>query len=312
MDLKQLEYFVRVAELRSFTRASIAIDVAQPALSRQIRQLEVELRQNLLVRHGRGVEMTEAGELFLEYSRGILHQVEHAKEEMGRLRGALSGRVAVGLPPSIARRFTVPLSRAFRQRLPDATLSITESLSSAMQASLIAGRLDIALIYNPIPSQAIDSTFVLEEDLYLVGSTKFTSNSAPLPLVELAAHPLIIPTRPNAIRTIVDSELANIGQRPTISMEIDGVAAILDLVGDGVGEAVLSLNAVQMAPDPHSFVTRKIVSPVLHSRLAMAISAQRPHTLTQKAAGELVREIIGGAKATATSLLGDAGGANRL
>src|SRR6476620_9838856 len=103
MDLRQIEYFVRVAELGSFTRASIALDVAQPALSRQVRLLEVELRQNLLVRNGRGAVPTEAGQLLLEHGRGILHQVQRAREELGRVRGALSGRVAVGVPPSIAR-----------------------------------------------------------------------------------------------------------------------------------------------------------------------------------------------------------------
>src|SRR6188768_2216216 len=87
MDLKQLEYFVRVAELGSFTRAAIELDVAQPALSRQVRLLEVELRQNLLVRNGRGAVPTEAGKLLLDHSRGILHQVERAREELGRIRG---------------------------------------------------------------------------------------------------------------------------------------------------------------------------------------------------------------------------------
>ena len=65
MDLKQLEYFVRVAELGSFTRASIALAIAQPALSRQIRLLEVKLRQNLSTRNGRGALPTEAGQLLL-------------------------------------------------------------------------------------------------------------------------------------------------------------------------------------------------------------------------------------------------------
>ena len=67
MDLKQIEYFVRVAELGSFTRASVVLDIAQPALSRQVRLLEVELRQNLLVRNGRGATPTEAGKLLLEH-----------------------------------------------------------------------------------------------------------------------------------------------------------------------------------------------------------------------------------------------------
>jgi LysR family nitrogen assimilation transcriptional regulator len=75
MDLKQLEYFVRVAELGSFTRAALALDIAQPALSRQVRLLEVELRQNLLIRNGRGAIPTEAGKLLLAHGRGILHQV---------------------------------------------------------------------------------------------------------------------------------------------------------------------------------------------------------------------------------------------
>ena len=117
MNLKQLEYFVRVAELGSFTRASQALDIAQPALSRQVRQLEVELRQSLLTRNGRGAVPTEAGELLLAHGRGILHQVRRAREEMSQVRGELAGRVAVGLPPSIAKVLTVPLTRAFRQRM---------------------------------------------------------------------------------------------------------------------------------------------------------------------------------------------------
>ena len=80
MDLKQLEYFIRVAELGSFTRAGArALDIAQPALSRQVRLLEVELRQNLLLRNGRGATPTEAGQLLLDHARGILHQVERAR-----------------------------------------------------------------------------------------------------------------------------------------------------------------------------------------------------------------------------------------
>jgi len=292
MDLKQLEYFVRVAELRSFTRASVDIDVAQPALSRQVRQLEVELRHNLLVRNGRGVTLTEAGELLLEHARGILHQVEHAREAVVQLRGSLAGRVAVGLPPSLARRLAVPLSRVFRQRLPNATLSITESLSSAIQGALVAGRLDIALLYNPLPSHELDSTVIMEEELFLVGPASSGAPCDALPLADLAQVPVVIPTRPNAIRTIVELELANINRRPSIAMEIDGVAAILDLVLDGVGHAVLPMAAVLTAPDPAAFATRRIVSPSLRSRLALATSSQRPVTTTQAAVADLIRELV--------------------
>ena len=293
MDLKQLEYFVRVAELGSFTRASIVIDVAQPALSRQVRQLEVELRQNLLTRNGRGVTLTEAGKLLLEHGRGILHQIERAKEDLGRLRGALAGQVAVGLPPSIAKRLAVPLARAFRQQLPNASLSITEALSGAMQESVIAGRIDLALIHNPSPSTDIDSLVILEEELFLVGpATADEKTPEEVSLKDVAAMPLVIPTKANSIRMLVESELANIGHRPTIAMEIDGVAAILDLVAEGLGKAVLSTTAVLTAPRPEAFSTRRIVNPPLRSRLALAVSSQRPATLTQQATYKLIREVV--------------------
>ena len=153
MDLKQLEYFVRVAELGSFTKASNLLDIAQPALSRQIRLLETELRQNLLIRNGRGVAVTDAGKVLLEHGRGILHQVDRAKEDVSMVRGTLAGRVALGLPPSMAKIINLPLTREFRKMMPDAKLSIIEGLSVAMQESLLAGRLDIALLYNPCDGQ---------------------------------------------------------------------------------------------------------------------------------------------------------------
>ena len=152
----------------SFTRAASSLNVAQPALSRQIRLLEVELRQNLLVRNGRGAVMTEAGKVLLEHGRGILHQVERVREELGRVRGALAGRVAIGLPPSIAKVLTVPLTREFRAQLPQAALSISEGLSNAMQESIVNGRLDIALLYGATPMLGLDITPLLDEDLFLV------------------------------------------------------------------------------------------------------------------------------------------------
>ncbi len=293
MDLKQLEYFVRVAELGSFTRASIALDIAQPALSRQVRLLEVELRQNLLTRNGRGATPTEAGKLLLEHARGILHQVARAREELGRVRGALAGRVAIGLPPSLARVLTVPLTRAFRQQLPEAQLSISESLSAAMQESLTDGRLDIAVLYNAQPTAGIEISPLLVEALWLVQQRPpglAEDPVAPIALREVAKLPLVIPSRPNAIRMHVETEMAGIGCRPAVALEIDGVAAILDLVADGAGSAILSRIAVTSSINPSAFSVRAISEPPLRTRLSLAVSAQRPATLTQQATLALIRK----------------------
>lgn len=292
MDLRQIEYFVRVAELGGFTRASAALGIAQPALSRQVRLLEVELRQTLLSRDGRGAVPTEAGRLLLAHGRGILHQVERAREELGKLRGALAGRVAVGLPTSLARVLTVPLTRAFDRQMPEATISISEGLSSAMLESLINGRLDIALLYNARPSPDIEITPLQREELFLVQARAHGAGTGPITLRALADLPLVIPSRPNAIRMRVESEMAAIGCSPRIALEIDGVSAILDLVADGAGQAVLSRNAVASSVRPSLFRLRAIGEPRLHAQISLAVSAQRPATLTQQATQTLMADTL--------------------
>ncbi len=298
MDLRQLEYFVRVAELGSFTRAAQQLRIAQPALSRQVRLLEVELRQNLLTRNGRGALPTEAGKLMLEHGRGILHQVERAKEDLGRVRGGLSGRVAVGMPTSVARVLAVPLTREFRKQLPQATIAISEGLSVAMQEALANGRLDIALLYNAMPAPELELAPLLEEALYLVKPAaqstqpQVTVSAAKKPrlvkidLAEVAELPLVIPTRPNAIRNLVETRLGDLGLRPTIALEIDGVSSILELVADGAGCAVLPQSAVSSSMAMQRFEIMQIDG--LLSRLSIATSAQRPSTLTQRAMLELI------------------------
>lgn len=293
MDLKQLEYFVRVAELGSFTRAARVLNIAQPALSRRVRMLEVELRQNLLLRNGRGVSTTEAGKLLLDHGRGILHQVERALEDLGRVRGALAGRVALGLPPSIAKMVTVPLTREFRKRLPNAALSISEGLTISMLEGLQTGRLDIALLYNPPASPELDTVPLMDEELFLIGvrPTAGKAQTGPIKLKDVGKLPLVIPSRPNAIRMAVEAEMAGIGSKPDICLEIDGVAAILDLVADGAGYAILPRYALATTTQSERFVARSITHPRLISKLGLSTAAGRTTTMTQQAMLELIQEV---------------------
>lgn len=293
MDLKQLEYFVRVAELGSFTRASIVLDVAQPALSRQIRNLEVEFGQNLLIRNGRGVSLTSAGKLLLEYSRGILHQAERLREEMSRARGALVGKVALGLPPSLLKLLVVPVLSAFKQRLPAATLVIREGLTASMQESLISGSLDMALLYNASSSPDIDLLPLVEEELFMVARADDAAVPAVVPARSLAEYPLILPSRPNATHMLVESGLAHLGLRPNISVEVDGVASILDLVQCHFGYAILSANAVAALADNSAFKLCRITEPKLSARITLGVNSNRQTTAMQRTLIEILQETVG-------------------
>jgi LysR family nitrogen assimilation transcriptional regulator len=296
MELKQIESFVRVAELGSFTKAAAALGMPQPLLSRHVRQLEVELHQNLLIRNGRGVSLTEAGTVMLEHGRGILHQVALAQEELGSVRGALAGKVSIGLPPSLSKLVTVPLTLAFRKALPQAQLSLGEGFSVVMVESLRAGRLDMAVLYNPPPSPELEMTLLHEEALILIAGKKSTHSSVKLKptmtLAALAELPLILPSRPNAFRLLIETEMLRVNCKPQIALEIDGLNAILELVKEGLGYAILPAYTLKNFANPQNFTTHRIERPKLNSQLMLVWSSKRPMTSTHTAAQQLIQRVV--------------------
>ena len=296
MDLKQLEYFVHVAEFGSFTHASRYLSVAQPALSRQVRALEVELRQPLFERNGRGVTLTEAGKRLLDHSRGLLQQVERALQDLETHRGAPAGRLVIGLPPSVGRTLTGPLVRAYREQFPNASLSIVEGLSTYVLEWLAIGRVDCGLVYNAVPSAEVDLVPVLEEKLYLVSARGTTRGAklvgVPIALAEVAEHPLVIPSRPHAMRMLLESELAHLGCKARVALEIESVPAMLDLVQHDGFHAVLSLNAIESSGNADALQVRPITQPRLAATLWIATSAQRPRGPLIDEATRLVKELV--------------------
>ncbi len=303
MDLRQLEYFVQVADLGSFTRAASVLRVAQPALSRQVRALEVELRQGLFDRNGRGVTLTEAGKRLLAHSRGILQQVQRARQDLQDQRGAASGLLSIGLPPSVSRTLTAPLVEVFRERFPKATLTVVEGLSNYTLEWLVHGRIDCAVVYNATPAAAIDLLPVMQEPLYLVsgqagqaGRGRRARLGVPATLGEVAAHELVIPSRPHAIRMRLETVLAGAGLKPCVALEIESVPAILDLVQRHPLHALLPLNAVHASGRPGAFLARPINvgtdNAALATSLWIATSAQRPRGALLEQAVALVAELL--------------------
>ena len=160
MNLKQLEYFVRVAELGSFSKAALILNIAQPALSRQVRLLETDLHATLLQRTGRGEVLTEAGKRLFDHSIGILQLVSRVREDIASSRDEPAGRLVVGLPPSMGRLLTLPLVEEFRRVLPKARLAIVEGLSTHLSEWISTGRVDLGLLHNP-ESQAANTIALL-------------------------------------------------------------------------------------------------------------------------------------------------------
>jgi LysR family nitrogen assimilation transcriptional regulator len=294
MDIRQLDYFVHVADLGSFTKAASLLSIAQSALSHQVRQLEVELEQTLLYRNGRGVTPTDAGRRLLAHARGILMQVRRARDEVTEARDAMVGHVVLGLPPSIARLLTVPLFKSFRSSFPNGTFGVVEGLSASVVEWLVQGRVDIGLVYNPTPLQTIEISPLHEQEMFLISSKTAAKGRRvrPVPLKDLPRYPLIIPSRPNANRMLIEAQLAYLGLKPKIEFEIDGIASILDLVHEGYGHAVLPLNSLRSHTLGRDFLMSPITRPRLTIQLSLVTSAQRPTTPLTRESLSLIQKTV--------------------
>jgi LysR family nitrogen assimilation transcriptional regulator len=298
MNLRQLEYFVRVAELGSFSKAAMIMDIAQPALSRQVRLLESDLKVRLLARTGRGVVLTDMGQRLFDHSVGILQLVARAADDIASNRDEPAGRIVIGLPPSIGRRFTLPLVEAFKAQLPKARLAIVEGLSTHLSEWIATGRIDLGLVHNPEPDPAIEVTPVLDEALGLVSpalpsaKTRRNAKTVPLPLAELVDFPLILPERSHAMRKLLETQAAFADLKLQVALEVSSVPSILDLVSAGYGHAVLTRTALDASGRPQDFVLRPLVKPSLTSTLFMAVSAHKPITPLGRRAMRMLKDLI--------------------
>jgi LysR family nitrogen assimilation transcriptional regulator len=294
MNLKHLESFVRVSELGSFSKAARVLDVAQPALSRQVRQLETDLRETLLLRNGRGVSLTAAGKRLFDHGVQILQRVAIAREDLGAQRDTAVGHVTIGMPPSIGRQLTLPLINGFRDRLPRARLTIVEGLSAHIGEWIAGGRADIGLLYSPDPQPALEITPLLTERLCLVQAVAPGKRRSrqPVLLKELPAYPLILPERHQAIRRQLETQAVRSGVKLHVAWEVSSIPAIIDLVCAGTGCAVLNASAVVASGRERELAVRPIVEPELTSVLCLAQSATKPPTPLTRQAAALLTELL--------------------
>jgi LysR family nitrogen assimilation transcriptional regulator len=300
MNLKHLESFVRVAELGSFSKAARVLDIAQPALSRQVRSLETDLRETLLLRNGRGVTLTDAGRRLFDHGVQILQRVSQAREDLGVQRDAAVGHVTIGLPPSIGRRLTLPLIEGFRDQLPRARLTIVEGLSANIAEWIASGRADLGLLYNPDAQPALEITPLLRERLCLVEAVRGRKGSkGPVPLRELGSFPLILPERHQAIRRLLQTQANLAGVKLHVAWEVSSVPAIIDLVCARVGYAVLNASAVDASGRGSELAVRPIVDPELVSVLFLAQSATKPTTPLTRRVARLITELVEAPRAPA-------------
>lgn len=289
MELRQLLYFVTVVDAGSFSRGAVTLNLAQPSLSRQIALLEADLGQRLLVRTGRGVAPTEAGQALLVHARAMLDIARRARDELRDMDESPGGRIVVGMPPRVALGLSTPLIQRFREKFPRAVITVLEGLSVALRESLIAGKLDLALLFDPADSPLLAYYPLMREKLLLVAPPK-SKLPARVGLAALANYPMVLPSAPNAIRRLLDSVLAPRHIELQVLAEVGAVRTVLSLVATGVGCTILPESALGVAGD-EALPRAPIGPPSIWNALVLATPMARPATRLTRGTAQLLQEL---------------------
>jgi DNA-binding transcriptional LysR family regulator len=277
MELRQLGYFVAVAEEGNFTRAAERIHVAQPGVSAQIRRLERELGQELLVRSARSVRLTEVGAAVLPYAKAALAAVDGVRLVVDELTGLMRGRVRVGMV--LSHNVDLPrLLAEFHYDHPAVEISLTEANSDQLLNQLRTGELDAAIVSIGATAPADVGMYVVADEpvVAAVGFDHIFAAYSRVSLDELRTHALISLPRGTGLRACLDEACAATGFTPRIAFEASDPEVLTQLASRGLGAAIL----------PGSFAAARsekvrsvpINPPELRGRLVFAWRADGPHS----------------------------------
>nr|WP_142781745.1 LysR substrate-binding domain-containing protein [Agrobacterium sp. T29] len=271
MDIRALKYFVQVARAGSFSAASSHLNIAQPALSRQIKKLEEELGAVLLVRHGKGVEITQAGAHLLTEAESLIEHFSRAISSVKADNHNFAGNIALGVAPTSGLLIAPEIFRVFQRQWPDATLTIREGISTSLEEWLLDRRIDIAILHNPMPIHGIELKPLLQERMVLA-SAPDANDDSPVGFHQLDDIPLILPSLPHSNRRLLERTALQQGVRLNVKLEVDSVPLVKALVKNGFGATIQTFAGVAEEVRRGELFVRPIDRPRVVSTICIATS----------------------------------------
>lgn len=289
MELRQIHYFVAIAEAEHFGRAALRLHIAQPALSRQMKLLEAEMGVALFERLPRGVRLTEAGRTFLNETRGLQVQIARAVEAAKAAAAGQHGALRLGFIEAAAWQGLVPDAlRHFRARFPGVELSLSAMPTAEQLAALRQGQLDAALIYNALPADDLTAVPLVRHPVVLAVPVESPlAARETVSLADLAGQPLIGFQRRASPRFFDDvhSRYRALGLTPRYIAELMTETDILALVSAGAGIALA--NSSQMWRPPHGVRFIKVLDLSVSLELALVHARDNHAPTLQQFAGIL-------------------------
>ena len=257
------------------TAAAEQLNVAQPALGVQIRQLETELGLDLLVRHSRGVTPTEAGKLLFERARRILSDVEATQRELQAFSSPRTDHVVLGMPPSLMLLLGPDLLIEARRSLPGVSLSLVEERSVVLLDAIDRGQIDVAFAWNVAERPDLERVALLEEDLLLVTSPEAKVAPGPVSLAQALDFELVIAGERGIIRNIVQGEARRLGLTMRLAYEVHSISSMKALIARSGGATIMPYSLAPQELASGGLVARRIERPSITRTLYMVRPLKR-------------------------------------
>lgn len=273
MDIRQLRSFMQIVELGSITAAAERLQIAQPALSRQVQALEDELGVHLLRRHGRGVVATEEGRILAERAHQVLNDLDSMVQDVVARDHRLRGTVTLGLPPTVAEVLATPLVAESLRLYPEVKLRITAGFSGHVQDWLQRGTIDIGVTYEGTKAPLVRSHPLLLERLFLIEPPG--APATPVTFAEALTRDLILPSPGHGLRKLIENAAHQALIVPKVRLELDILPTLLAFVERGTGSTILPLVSVFRRVNEGLLAARPIEAPVLDRTLVLWTSLNR-------------------------------------
>jgi DNA-binding transcriptional LysR family regulator len=287
LKLDQLQTFVDVVELGTFTAAAERLGISQPAVSLQIRQLEKKIGVRLIERVGKRATPTQAGAELIEHARRIKNAVSEAISDMDAYSNDTLGRVRIGIGATACIYLLPPILRDMRSKFPTLDITVRTGNTADILKDIEENMLDLGLVTLPAQGRMFDVTPILEDEFVVIGSKEIYELPEIATPAELARLPLILYEAGGNTRRIVNEwfSRASVPLKPI--MDLGNVEAIKELVGAGLGCAILPRTAIRKNNERVPLAVRSL-SPCLYRELALVMRHDKPR---HKGLREMVKAI---------------------
>lgn len=268
MLLRQLRYFLTVAEAGSFTAAARRLHVSQPALGYQVKQLEERFGAPLLERHSRGVAPTKAGARLVVHARKIMEEVSAAEAALAAFRAEPASPLTLGVTPTPGRVLAPALAAGAAAGLGP-RLAFREGLSDELERAVAAGELDAALCYDPAGPERLRVAPLYSEDLYLVGPPALVGVGGDVAFAALAAFPLVLDGRFQAGRRLIEQAARAQGVRLDL-IEAEAVTVKRELLVHHGRCSLVPLGLFFEEIETGQLAARRVTDPAISRTLVLA------------------------------------------